>query len=81
VSGVQDQLHRHAYGALQGHRRSVGLEGEVGFREKLKHDKALTGDRLTVADVDRFYTCPECGERGQLPPEDELRRHAEEQGG
>ena len=41
-----------------------GLEGEVGFREKLKHDKALTGDRLAVADVDRFYTCPECGERG-----------------
>jgi predicted RNA-binding Zn-ribbon protein involved in translation (DUF1610 family) len=57
-----------------------GLE-EVGFREKLKNDKAQTGDRLTVADVDRFYTCPECGERGQLPPEDELARLAEEQGG
>jgi hypothetical protein len=36
-----------------------GLEGEVGFREKLKNDKAQTGDRLTVADVDRFYTCPD----------------------
>lgn len=54
-----------------------GIEGEVGFREKLKEDKALTGDRLAVADVDRFYTCPECGERGQLPPEDELKRLAE----
>jgi predicted RNA-binding Zn-ribbon protein involved in translation (DUF1610 family) len=54
-----------------------GIEGEVGFREQLKTDKAMTGDRLTVADVDRFYVCPECGERGQLPSEDELRRIAE----
>jgi DNA-directed RNA polymerase subunit RPC12/RpoP len=56
-----------------------GIEGEVQFREQLKVDKAKTGDRLAVADVDRFYACPECGERGQLPPEDELRRLAEEQ--
>jgi predicted RNA-binding Zn-ribbon protein involved in translation (DUF1610 family) len=56
-----------------------GPEGEVGFREQLKTDKAKTGDRLTVADAERAYTCPECGERGQLPPEDELRRLAEEQ--
>jgi hypothetical protein len=42
-----------------------GIEGE------------LTGDRLAVADVDLFYTCPDCGERGQLPPEDELQRLAE----
>jgi hypothetical protein len=59
-----------------------GIEGEVGFREKVKTGRdAETGNRLAVADVDRFYTCPECGERGQLPPEDELRRLAEEQGG
>jgi hypothetical protein len=51
-----------------------GLEGEFGFREKLEDDKAQTGDRLAVADV-------ECGERGQLPPEEELRRLANEQDG
>jgi predicted RNA-binding Zn-ribbon protein involved in translation (DUF1610 family) len=55
-----------------------GIEGEVGFREKLKSDKAQTGDRLAVADVDGAYTCPECGRPGQLPPADELRRLAEE---
>jgi len=56
-----------------------GLEGEVQFLEQLKTDKAMTGHRLTVADADRSYACPECGERGQVPPEDELRRLAEEQ--
>jgi hypothetical protein len=58
-----------------------GIEGEVGFREKLKSDKAQTGDRLTVADVDGAYTCPVCRKRGQLPPPDELRRLEDEQGG
>jgi hypothetical protein len=50
----------------------AGIEGEVQFSEVVKGDKALTGDRLAVADVDRSYTCPVCGDRGQLPPEDEL---------
>jgi hypothetical protein len=35
-----------------------------------------TGDRLVIADVDRFYTCPVCGQGGPLPPADELRRLA-----
>ena len=45
-----------------------GIEGEVGFREKLATDRAQTGDRLAVADSERAYSCPECGERGTLPP-------------
>jgi hypothetical protein len=35
-------------------------------------EEAKTGDRLAVADVDRVYTCPECGKRGRLPPAEEL---------
>jgi hypothetical protein len=52
---------------------TCGPEGEIGFTEQLVGDEALTGERLAVADVDRFYTCTVCGARGQLPPEDELR--------
>jgi hypothetical protein len=56
-----------------------GIEKELQFLEQFKHDKAKTGDRLAVADVDRRYSCPECCHIEQLPPEDELRRLAEEQ--
>jgi hypothetical protein len=59
-----------------------GLEGEVGFGEKLKDDKAQTLNRLAVADPSTASTpIPSAGERGQLPPEDEPRRLADEQGG
>ena len=57
-----------------------GVEVELQFREAMTRKKAETGDRLAVADVDRAYACPECGKRGELPPEDELRRLAKEQG-
>jgi predicted RNA-binding Zn-ribbon protein involved in translation (DUF1610 family) len=56
-----------------------GTEVELQFLEQIKTDKAKTGDRLAIADVARRYTCPECGHDEQLPPEDELRRLAEEQ--
>jgi DNA-directed RNA polymerase subunit RPC12/RpoP len=47
---------------------------ELAFLEQLKTDKAVTGDRLAIADPERFYACPECGKRDRLPPDDELRR-------
>lgn len=52
----------------------AGIEGELQFSEVVSDKEALTGDRLAVADVDRAYTCPVCGDHGQLPPEDKLRR-------
>lgn len=54
-----------------------GPETELGFLEQLKNDKARTGDRLAIADPERFYACPECGRRDRLPDDDELRRLAE----
>ena len=53
-----------------------GAEGELQFLEHIKTDKAKTGHRLAIADVDGRYTCPECDHPGQLPPEDELRHLA-----
>jgi hypothetical protein len=53
-----------------------GVEGEAQFAEVVIGDVAKTGDRLTIADVEGAYTCPVCGDRGQLPPADELRRLA-----
>jgi DNA-directed RNA polymerase subunit RPC12/RpoP len=58
---------------------SGGIDTELQFLEQIKGDKAKTGDRLAIADVDGRYSCPECGHQEQLPPEDELRRLAEEQ--
>jgi predicted RNA-binding Zn-ribbon protein involved in translation (DUF1610 family) len=49
-----------------------GIEGELGFREKIAGDTAQTGDRLAVADMDGRYDCPKCGNPGRLPPMDEL---------
>ena len=57
-----------------------GIEGELRFREVMRTKKAETGARLTVADVDGAHTCPVCEKPGQLPPPDELRRLADEQG-
>jgi hypothetical protein len=51
-----------------------GIEGEAQFAEVVIGDEAKTGARLTIADVDGAYTCTVCGDRGQLPPADELRR-------
>jgi hypothetical protein len=47
----------------------------------VRRKKAETGDSLAIADVDGGYTCPVCEEPGELPPADELRRLADEQGG
>ena len=58
------------YGAIGG--LFGGLEAETEFKAWLADQKARTGDRLAVADVERVYTCPECGQRGQLPPSEEL---------
>jgi predicted RNA-binding Zn-ribbon protein involved in translation (DUF1610 family) len=55
-----------------------GIESELQFVEFLKDDKAKTGDRLAVADVNGQFTCPVCGVRRQLPPEDEIRRQVSE---
>ncbi len=57
-----------------------GIEGEAQFSEVVRRKKAETGDSLAVADVDGAYACPVCGKPGKLPPADELRRLAEEQG-
>jgi hypothetical protein len=54
-----------------------GPEAELSFLDQLATAEAQTGDRLAVLDVERSYACPECGEPGQLPPEDELRRLAQ----
>ena len=54
-----------------------GPEAELSFIDQLATAEAQTGDRLAVLDAERGYACPECGERGQLPPEDELRRLAQ----
>jgi hypothetical protein len=39
---------------------------------------AATGERPAVVDVDGVFTCPVCGARCKLPPEDEIRRMAKE---
>jgi hypothetical protein len=57
-----------------------GVEGELQYQEVISEKKAKTGARLTHADVDGAYTCPACEQPGQLPPADELRRLAKEQG-
>jgi hypothetical protein len=59
-----------------------GIEGEVGFREKVKTDETQRPGTGSPSPTSTASTpAPECGERGQLPPEDEPRRLAEEQGG
>jgi hypothetical protein len=56
-----------------------GVEAELQFAEVTVGDTAKTGAVLTVADVHGGYTCPNCQERGQLPPDDELYRLEAEQ--
>lgn len=58
-----------------------GMETELQFRDQIKTDKAKTGDRLAIADVDGRYTCSECGHEEQLPPAHKLRRLEKEQRG
>jgi hypothetical protein len=55
----------------------LGLEAELQLSQVTETLEAETGDRLAIADVDRFYRCPVCGDAGQLPTEDDLRRLAE----
>jgi hypothetical protein len=55
---------------------AFGIEAETQFQDVVSGGTAKTGDRLVIADVDRFYTCPVCGQGGPLPPADELRRLA-----
>jgi hypothetical protein len=81
MSGVPDQiivLPAALYEAI-GNAFSGGIETELQFLEQIKGDKAKTGDRLAIADMDGRYSCPECGHQEQLPPPDELRRLEEEQ--
>jgi predicted RNA-binding Zn-ribbon protein involved in translation (DUF1610 family) len=49
---------------------SFGEESELEF--VIDPGKAVTGAALTVADVDRRYSCPACGERGRVLPPEEL---------
>jgi hypothetical protein len=56
-----------------------GVEAELQFAEVVVGNSAKTGDVLTIGDVHGGYTCPNCQERGQLPPEDELYRLEAEQ--
>jgi hypothetical protein len=56
-----------------------GVDGELQLAEVVVGDTTKTGSTLTIADVDGGYTCPKCGERGQLPSDEELYRLEAEQ--
>jgi hypothetical protein len=47
---------------------AAGPETELEFTAHFASGETQTGNRLAVADANRHYACPACGERGRLPP-------------